>query len=105
MDVKPNSPEIVTVTVKYPAGHSYDFAYARTRWHCPFCGKVEVFAHDTMTDGEHSVCLACGEDFYWSAGAGSGEDKTRQIVEQIKAASIRSSQETVRNAVIGRWVY
>jgi predicted RNA-binding Zn-ribbon protein involved in translation (DUF1610 family) len=77
---------IVSVSVKYPAGHSYDFPYAATDYFCPFCGKQDVYAEDKpWSDDEKNVCIACGEDFTWSAGVGAGDSTTRQVVEQIRS--------------------
>jgi predicted RNA-binding Zn-ribbon protein involved in translation (DUF1610 family) len=72
------TPVRVTVTIKQEAGHSTQTDYTRTPYHCPFCGKAEVFEEDEPWNHETtSVCLACGEDFIWNAGMGSDEADRR----------------------------
>jgi transcription elongation factor Elf1 len=79
--------EAYLVTVTYPAGHSYKIVYLRTNWHCPFCGKTEVFECESFVSDDKSVCLSCGEDFSWNAEIGRDASETLQVVDQLKSAT------------------
>lgn len=58
---------VVTFTVKYEAGHTYDESWEKTDYFCPGCGKPHVWHETGPGDyyvGEQFLCLKCGGRFY-----------------------------------------
>lgn len=71
-----------TVTVKYDAGHSYDFDYKKEVMFCPNCGKREIWVECSDGDyymGPQHVCSNC--DFSFCMPSAGRND---QIAIQLK---------------------
>lgn len=83
--------KLIKVTVKYPAGHSYDSRWERGEYHCPSCGSQTVFEENGPGDYYHGAdyaCIACG--FIWTMQEkgtyNSKEGIDKQVIDQLKEA-------------------
>lgn len=58
--------------------HSYEETWDKTDYHCPCCGKKEVWSDTSGGDyyvGEEFMCLACKACFHLPAGAAPSKNE------------------------------
>lgn len=79
------------ITVRYRPGHSYDFVYKKTDFHCPGCGEKQVWKEDgdggDFYLGEDYDCVSCGANFNIPHYAGGNEDhgyEGKQVLTQLR---------------------
>lgn len=67
--------------------HKYSETWAITEWHCPKCGKVEVWEEQSGGDfyvGTQLICSACTFTFHMPHGHEIGtDDADRQRLEKL----------------------
>lgn len=79
-----------TVTVKYRAGHSYDFTYEKIdQFFCPSCGSKEHMWVETSGgdyyEGSQYVCTNCNNRHHLDhSGLPASEDEDFQVIKQLK---------------------
>ena len=78
----------IQVTVKYKAGHSYQYRYEQfEECFCPSCGEKSVWYETGPGDYEQGpthVCIDCNSSFTLPQGTGEPRYTEDQVVEQIK---------------------
>ena len=88
--------EKIEVTTKYKLGHEYTDVFNKTDYHCPGCGKAEVW-EGTCADyyeGVNLVCIACDSSFYLPNGVNEEDKETLDN-------SCRSAIETIKKVING----
>lgn len=82
--------DLIDVEIRYPAGHSYEFAWAYSPGVvCLNCGVAEVYTEHSEGDyyvGPTSVCLACCATFTFQGGDVCDYWPTAQVIRQLRDA-------------------
>lgn len=77
------------VTIKYEAGHSYDYTYEKSDLYCPECGKQEVWIEQGLGDYYEGVgheCTHCGASFTMpTLYTGEHGDEGNQLLKQLRS--------------------
>lgn len=82
--------KVVTLEVKYQAGHSYIESWSKTDAYCPDCGKQSTWHDQGGGDyylDEEFICTACGYSFHLPGSNPIGNDHAGlQRLEALRAA-------------------
>ena len=80
----------VTITVTYPAGHSYETTFVECDEFCPNCGERKLWVEAGEGDyylGPTFTCVACGGDYHISGSGPPGQPHMKKRLADLRAAA------------------